>query len=314
MKNFSIESPCNENWNQMTATEKGAFCQKCSTDVHDFTNKSNDEIRSVLRDNIGNKICGRYTDTQHAGLNADFNAWQSKSQRTVQRAMVFSLIVVFGLTLFSCNSPKEEQAIIDAQVSLAELTAANEAKKAQEAAAVLVRQKLAVVEIELVDIKAERIALDQVQEIQQVREKDLIAVNIIEQRVERDLIVYTMGVSISSEHFNDYLVRGEVRSVEPITVELDANGIEFPTEFDSKVFPNPATEATSLEIKSPTKQEQVVIALYDMSGSYIQSIHEGELERGTHTYPINLIDLQPGIYLVVINSNGYKQTVRISKT
>ena len=48
MKYFSIPEPCSENWNEMTSTEKGAFCQKCSNEVHDVSNMSNDEIILML--------------------------------------------------------------------------------------------------------------------------------------------------------------------------------------------------------------------------------------------------------------------------
>jgi hypothetical protein len=34
---ISIKEPCHEDWSKMTATEKGAFCQKCALEVIDFT-------------------------------------------------------------------------------------------------------------------------------------------------------------------------------------------------------------------------------------------------------------------------------------
>ncbi|NRA13451.1 MAG: hypothetical protein HRT57_16015 [Crocinitomicaceae bacterium] len=72
MKNLHIDSPCKENWNEMPSTDKGAHCQKCASDVFDFTNSSNTEIRSILLERSGQKVCGRYTEDQLESLNADF--------------------------------------------------------------------------------------------------------------------------------------------------------------------------------------------------------------------------------------------------
>lgn len=315
MKNFRIESPCKENWNEMTATEKGAFCQKCSSEVHDFTNKTNDEIRSVLRANIGNKVCGRYTDVQQESLNADFEVWQNKSQRTVQRAMLFSLVIVFGLTLFSCNSEKEEKALTQVQIVLTQISAATqvfEVATKQRQIGAADNNNSESYKIEAVNQKIEQIRGEELN----IERQDLILVDSSNDDItiyDREYTMITMGAQISSSRFIKYLEQEYISPIEPNVIELDENGREFPTEFDSKVYPNPAAEATTLEIKSPVKQEQIVIALYDMSGSYLQPIHEGEMNRGTHTYQLNLIDLKPGIYLIVINSNGYKETTRISK-
>ena len=49
MQNLQIQKPCSENWNFMNATEKGAYCQKCATEVIDFTSKSQEEIKSVIK-------------------------------------------------------------------------------------------------------------------------------------------------------------------------------------------------------------------------------------------------------------------------
>ena len=101
MKNIGINDPCSENWNKMNPTQKGDFCLKCATELHDFTNKSNYEIKQTLKSLIGQPVCGRITNTQEAALNAEFEAWQIGSKHTVQSAMLFSLIVVCNLESFS---------------------------------------------------------------------------------------------------------------------------------------------------------------------------------------------------------------------
>jgi len=60
---ITIPEPCNENWNNMTPTEKGAFCSRCSKEVKDFTKSTDQEILSVIQ-NSENTICGHISTKQ----------------------------------------------------------------------------------------------------------------------------------------------------------------------------------------------------------------------------------------------------------
>lgn len=102
---ISIPEPCSEDWSKMTPTEQGAFCQKCALEVTDFTRKSALEIKTILTEKMQAKqhVCGRIENRQLAQVNHDFIHWKS-DQESFRAVWMFSLIAVFGLTLFSCQS------------------------------------------------------------------------------------------------------------------------------------------------------------------------------------------------------------------
>jgi Secretion system C-terminal sorting domain len=299
MKNIGINEPCSENWNEMSPNEKGAFCQKCATQVYDFTNKTSLEIKQTLRELIGQPVCGRITGPQEAALNAEFELWNQKSKQRLQSALVFSLIVVFGLTLFSCSHEKDKQQIEQLQATAMKAIAQQQAGKADFTKTPLspqaVVQEIRFVEPELIETYIE--------DRDYYKEIDLGEIVI-----QRDIDYgYIGGAMVISETYRNFLMQ----EVELAPV-YDEQGRLIPTEFSSIVFPNPATTETTFELAVPVTG-QFDINLFDMNGKFIQSIHSGEVQRGTFQQQINLLDLNPGIYLVMIVSKDYKETVRISK-
>lgn len=96
-----IAEPCHENWNQMSPTEKGAFCGKCQIDVVDFSNKTALEVKQILHDNIGKHLCGRFKKVQLEELNSEYLVWENQSIHTFQSKFLLACVLVFGMTLFS---------------------------------------------------------------------------------------------------------------------------------------------------------------------------------------------------------------------
>ena len=103
MKKIQINEPCHENWNNFTPTEQGAFCGKCQTNVIDFSTKSNIEIKTILLENSGQKMCGRFSKSQLNDFNSEYHLWNNQTQQTFQSKFMFALLLSFGLTLFSCT-------------------------------------------------------------------------------------------------------------------------------------------------------------------------------------------------------------------
>ena len=59
---ISIPKPCQEQWDGMTATERGAFCQSCQTEVIDFSTMTDREVVEYLSKNKTG--CGRFRNDQ----------------------------------------------------------------------------------------------------------------------------------------------------------------------------------------------------------------------------------------------------------
>ncbi len=76
---ITIPEPCNEDWNKMTPTEKGAFCSSCSKEVKDFTNSSDLEILKTI-ESSESQICGHITNTQ---LDRPLDTTQSNLRRWI---------------------------------------------------------------------------------------------------------------------------------------------------------------------------------------------------------------------------------------
>ncbi len=111
MKSVGIQHACSEDWNKMTPTEKGAFCQKCAKQVYDFTKRSTTEIKHTLLELKGQEICGRMTITQEKALNLEFEEWIKENKTNFQRLFITALLIVFGLSLFSCEDERDQRQI-----------------------------------------------------------------------------------------------------------------------------------------------------------------------------------------------------------
>lgn len=63
IKGVSLSFACEGDWEGMQATEKGKFCSQCSKHVHDFTDKTADDLQLALAEHKG-KLCGRFRRSQ----------------------------------------------------------------------------------------------------------------------------------------------------------------------------------------------------------------------------------------------------------
>mgnify|MGYP002629858095 CR=1 FL=1 len=315
MKNISIPKPCSENWNEMTPTDIGAFCQKCALEVYDFTNKSGDEIRDILTLNIGSRVCGRIEPRQLNELNTDFSAWQINNtaegsiadKETFQRAWLFTLLVVFGLTLFSCE---EEEGLA--------------VEKFQEIGQVVLTEKIDKTFTKTIEVETKKgefhltdkakLPVSDPRTVQpEIHERHMLGemVSYEEPRSVEEIVVVvenprymTKGAMISTDHYSKYLIE---RNMERIDQQAIIN-----IEISGLMYPNPATNESTLKVNMPSG-DKAEIELVGLNGQRIRTIYSGKLKKGESEFPIDLTGLETGVYLVIIYSAEKRVTVKFSK-
>lgn len=61
---LSIPQPCHENWQNMTPTEKGRFCNACAKEVVDFSMMTDTEVMNYFTRITHQNVCGRVLPSQ----------------------------------------------------------------------------------------------------------------------------------------------------------------------------------------------------------------------------------------------------------
>ncbi|MBS1634273.1 MAG: hypothetical protein JST26_00025 [Bacteroidetes bacterium] len=116
---ISIDSPCHENWDNMTPNEQGAFCLSCQKNVVDFSRKTLHEIKSFFKElPLTEKVCGRFDENQLEELSFDDFFKRFRKWRLFHKMAVICFFV-FGLSLFSCSqTPKPEDHVLMGDVAV----------------------------------------------------------------------------------------------------------------------------------------------------------------------------------------------------
>ena len=234
MKHVQLEKPCSEDWNQMNSTQKGA------TEVIDFTNKTTVEIKSIFKEFSGQSMCGRISDHQLLTLNREFENWKKlNSKASFQSIFLFAMLIVFGLSLFSCETEKDRKTITKIQkiFSKVELIPSDNENS---------KQVTPIVKMETITpIKHIIQKNNTINELVEIT-KNMEEITIEDDLEEKTITVYAGGMRWS-EAYTTFLTES------PVSPEIlyDENGEIIPTTFTSKLFPNPVITSTTFEIGLP---------------------------------------------------------------
>ena len=290
MKKIGIQTPCKENWANMSPTSKGAFCQSCTKEVVDFSNKTNNEIKRILLENGTGELCGRMTLQQDAQLNSEFDLWKLTSQQQVRRISLYVFIFVFGLSIVSCADEQDKVAIRKLQQSTQQILID---PIPQEGSEVVVPESKMIEELEIVENKLTDCNFP-------------ISEHTLEPTVEHKVIQHTMGAMVSTR---EYLKYAEETL---LNIRYDEFGIEIPSEFSGSVYPNPTNGMTTLKIATP-ETIKATIVVFSSKGELILNIGENTYREGTTEIEIDLTNEQSGTYLVQFISQKSKEIYKVMK-
>lgn len=97
---ITVPEPCHEDWNKMTNTDKGKFCNACTKEVFDFTTYSDEQL--IKKINNQDDLCGRFTSKQ---LNRPL-VLQRKEQHNY---LSYAFSGIFSLLLLNASPSKAQE-------------------------------------------------------------------------------------------------------------------------------------------------------------------------------------------------------------
>ncbi|MGB5848565.1 MAG: T9SS type A sorting domain-containing protein, partial [Ignavibacteriaceae bacterium] len=91
-----------------------------------------------------------------------------------------------------------------------------------------------------------------------------------------------------------------------ISVDFDS-----PAKFDlEQNYPNPFNPSTTIRFNLPDN-EFVSLKIFNTLGEEVQTLFEGNLNAGTHTYNFNADGLPSGLYIYRLSTNAYSKTKKM---
>lgn len=113
---ISIPKPCNENWNEMTPEQQGAFCKVCSKVVIDFSAMSDEEVIAYLERKKNEKTCGRFKASQLSPYELKINVRNIVTKGSFPKIFAASLFIFFS-SLFVCKSDSGDNIVFNKLVA-----------------------------------------------------------------------------------------------------------------------------------------------------------------------------------------------------
>lgn len=210
------------------------------------------------------------------------------------------LIAVFGMSLFSCQSREAELSVHQVQRIVSKVNTVDDRLNSAEQARLIVSPEERIVEVGSV----------REEQVLELYNEDVIhqLEEITIEEYYRENEMRMLGAMMISEYATEYLVQ---EILDPI-VRYDQDGLPIPQEYGDMVYPNPTVGTATYKLELP-EDGIFVCGLYDMSGRHLRNLYEGSLEAGTHEFSLNLIDEQPGTFLVVTSSKNFSNSQRIIK-
>lgn len=105
----------------------------------------------------------------------------------------------------------------------------------------------------------------------------------------------------------------EQSTVQSVTNPLGVTGtIEIPEKYSlAQNYPNPFNPVTNIKYSIP-KSGNASLKVYDMLGNLVATLAEGNLNAGVYNAEFDGSNLSSGVYFYTLESNGFKDTKKLS--
>lgn len=104
MKECSIPNPCDKQWDNMTPTKAGAFCDFCKTEVFDLTNAEPEEILAYFKRAAQQKTCVKIPESKLDAANTVNWLNNVTIQKRISYAFVLAISMTFSFNANAINS------------------------------------------------------------------------------------------------------------------------------------------------------------------------------------------------------------------
>ncbi len=308
-----IPEPCHEDWNAMQPDAKGKFCNSCNKSVHDFSDKTDMEIRTILMEYKDQKVCGRFKKTQIGRpLQISININDLPKDMSITKAFGIALFIVFGTMLFSCTDEKGQK-VDTIEITNTSLAGTIDLMNPPPVENLPLERMMTGEPLMPIDTTLQTISFSETHVAGGISYHE--ATLVPESVIPVD--------SVPVEHYLGGLVAYEVieptdtSSVMPIdsTIPNDFKKlVELQQINKTKVFsvyPNPGTGEFTIRYDL-LKRSDVKITVFNMNGSLVKSVANvtGQYE-GQYHIPLNLNELPNGIYTVSLINNGTQNIERL---
>jgi hypothetical protein len=107
---LSIPQPCSQNWDEMSITDKGRFCDSCNKTVIDFTNYSDQQLADFFKRSKAH-TCGKFRNDQ---LEKPLYTLQSSQNRSLPQLLVSAALAIGAINNANASGKQKDHTAIHA--------------------------------------------------------------------------------------------------------------------------------------------------------------------------------------------------------
>jgi len=305
-----IPEPCNEDWNKMQPDATGKFCGSCCKSVVDFSNKTDTEIRDILMEYKGRKVCGHFKKTQvDRPLNIRINFNNLPKNMSSTKAFAVAIFLVFGTLLFSCTNERNEKigkiAIENSDERLTvgmvsmpyEITREDSLVQAGNADSLSICNETFING----DVVDGGVYIEEVPDVEEVTMKGEV------EALPREYLKGKMRIIEDS-------IDTIINPVDSSFAEKIENITEEPVVCKNpsfSIFPNPGNGEFSIKY-DVLKRSDVRVDVLNLTGALIRTVVNIPAQyEGKYNVTVNLPELPNGIYLISLIKEGKRSTGKL---